>query len=57
MILVLDNSEQVLEAAPTVSEMLSGAPNLKILATSRIPLRLYGEHAISPNGSACKGAV
>ena len=44
ILLVLDNFEQVLEAAPVVSEMLSGAPNLKVLATSRIPLGLYGEH-------------
>ena len=44
ILLMADNFEQVLEAAPMVSEMLSGAPNLKVLATSRIPLRLYGEH-------------
>ena len=30
-----------------VTELLSGAPNLKVLATSRIPLRLYGEHEYS----------
>ena len=44
MLLVLDNFEQILEAAPMVTELLSSAPNLKVLATSRIPLRLYGEH-------------
>jgi len=44
MLLLVDNFEQVLEAAPVVTELLSGAPNLKVLATSRIPLRLYGEH-------------
>ena len=43
-LLLVDNFEQVLEAAPMVTELLSGAPNLKVLATSRIPLRLYGEH-------------
>jgi predicted ATPase/class 3 adenylate cyclase len=47
MLLLVDNFEQVLEAAPMVSEMLSGAPNLKVLVTSRIPLRLYGEHEYS----------
>src|ERR671921_1271479 len=47
ILLVLDNFEQVLEAAPMITEMLSGAPNLKVLATSRIPLRLYGEHEYS----------
>ena len=44
ILLIVDNFEQVLEAAPVVTEMLSGAPNLKVLVTSRIPLRLYGEH-------------
>jgi predicted ATPase len=45
--LMVDNFEQVLEAVPIVTELLSGAPNLKVLATSRIPLRLYGEHEYS----------
>jgi predicted ATPase/class 3 adenylate cyclase len=44
MLLVLDNFEQVLEAAPTVTELLTGASGMKVLATSRTPLRLYGEH-------------
>jgi len=44
LLLVLDNFEQVLGAAPTVTEMLAEAPGLKVLATSRAPLGLYGEH-------------
>jgi predicted ATPase/class 3 adenylate cyclase len=44
LLLVLDNFEQVLEAAPTVTELLAVAQGLKVLATSRTPLRLYGEH-------------
>jgi predicted ATPase/class 3 adenylate cyclase len=47
ILLLVDNFEQVLEAAPVVREMLSGAPNLKVLVTSRKPLRLYGEHEYS----------
>jgi predicted ATPase/Tfp pilus assembly protein PilF len=44
LLLLLDNFEQVLGAAPAVTEMLAGAPGLKVLATSRAPLGLYGEH-------------
>jgi predicted ATPase/class 3 adenylate cyclase len=47
MLLLVDNFEQVLEAAPMVTELLSADPNLKVLATSRIPLRLYGENEYS----------
>ena len=47
VLLLADNFEQILEAAPVVTELLSTAPNLKVLATSRIPLRLYGEHEYS----------
>jgi len=43
LLLVLDNFEQVLEGAPLVGELLGVCPKLKVLATSRIPLRLYGE--------------
>jgi predicted ATPase/class 3 adenylate cyclase len=43
-LLLLDNFEQVLGAAPLVTELLSAAPNLKVLTTSRILLRLYGEY-------------
>jgi predicted ATPase/Tfp pilus assembly protein PilF len=44
MFLLLDNFEQVLGAAPAVTEILAVAPDLKVLATSRAPLGLYGEH-------------
>jgi hypothetical protein len=43
LLLVLDNFEQVLEGAPLVGELLGACPKMKVLATSRIPLRLYGE--------------
>jgi predicted ATPase/serine/threonine protein kinase len=43
MLLVLDNFEQLTQAAPTVAELLATAPNLKILVTSRAALHVYGE--------------
>ena len=42
-LLLLDNLEQVIESAPVLDGLLSAAPELKILATSRTPLGLYGE--------------
>ena len=44
MLLVLDNFEQITEAAPMVGELLSGSLNLKILVTSRVRLQLRVEH-------------
>jgi predicted ATPase/Tfp pilus assembly protein PilF len=44
LLLILDNFEHVLAAAPLVSELLAAAPNLTILVTSREILRLYGEY-------------
>ena len=43
LLLLLDNFEQVLGAAPLVGELLSACPRLKVLATSRSVLRVYGE--------------
>jgi predicted ATPase/class 3 adenylate cyclase len=43
LLLVLDNFEQVLPAAPALSGLCAAAPGLKLLATSRTPLRLSGE--------------
>ncbi len=43
MLLVLDNFEQVIEGAPRVSDLLTAAPQLKVLVTSREVLRLSGE--------------
>ena len=43
LLLVLDNFEQVTGAAPMVGQLLSAAPGLRVLATSRTPLHVYGE--------------
>jgi predicted ATPase/transcriptional regulator with XRE-family HTH domain len=44
LLLVLDNFEQVLAAAPLATELLGAARPLKILVTSRQRLHVYGEH-------------
>jgi non-specific serine/threonine protein kinase len=45
-LLVLDNFEHVLAAAPLISELLLSCPGLKALATSRAPLRVSDEHQL-----------
>ena len=47
ILLLLDNFEQVLPAAPAVAGLLASAPGLRMLATSRTPLRLAGERTYS----------
>ncbi|HVE98122.1 MAG TPA: AAA family ATPase [Mycobacteriales bacterium] len=50
VLLVLDNLEQVVAAAPTVLDLLGAAPAVRLLVTSREPLRLRGEreYALEP---------
>jgi predicted ATPase/class 3 adenylate cyclase len=43
LLLVLDNLEQVIDAAADVARLVGGSPGLRVLATSRIPLDVYGE--------------
>jgi predicted ATPase/class 3 adenylate cyclase len=42
-LLVLDNFEQVLEAAPIATQLLEGSAGLRVLVSSRIALRVSGE--------------
>src|SRR5215207_6860481 len=53
-LLVLDNFEQVVEAAPLVADVLGTCPNVTVLVTSRVRLRLSGEREvpIAPLGLA-----
>ena len=43
-LLELDNFEQVLAAAPSLSDLLTTCPNLRLLVSSRASLHLLGEH-------------
>ncbi len=52
MLLVLDNFEQVVPAAPLVGRLLGAAPRLRVLTTSREILRLYGEQEFPVPGLA-----
>jgi predicted ATPase len=47
LLLVIDNLEQVLPAAPVLAELLRSTDGITILATSRAPLRIDGEHELA----------
>jgi predicted ATPase/DNA-binding SARP family transcriptional activator len=54
LLLVLDNLEQIVAAAPLIARLLEATTGLSVLATSREPLRLRAEecHPIAPLASA-----
>lgn len=56
-LLVLDNLEHLPESAMLASKMLSQAPGLKILATSRTRLLLKGEHVFPLSGLQYPGLL
>lgn len=47
VLLALDNFEHLLPASPLVARLLSSCPRLKIMITSRSPLKLPGEHDVA----------
>ena len=46
-LLVLDNFEHVVAAAPLVAELLAACPALTVLATSRVPLNIRAEQPLA----------
>jgi predicted ATPase len=47
LLVVVDNVEQLVAAAPLAGQILEQAPGLKVLATSREPLRVRGERVVA----------
>jgi predicted ATPase/class 3 adenylate cyclase len=47
LLLVLDNFERLIAASALVVDLLAAAPGLKLLITSRVALRVSGEHELS----------
>jgi predicted ATPase/DNA-binding SARP family transcriptional activator len=56
-VVLLDNFEQVVDAGPMLGRLLASAPGLKVLVTSRIVLRISGEHELPVLPLAHEAAV
>jgi predicted ATPase/DNA-binding XRE family transcriptional regulator len=56
-LLVLDNFEQVLDAAALVADLLTSVPSLRMVVTSRAPLRVRGEREYAVGPLALEGAA
>jgi predicted ATPase/class 3 adenylate cyclase/Tfp pilus assembly protein PilF len=46
LLLVLDNFEHVVDASPLIADLLAHCPDIQVLATSRAPLHISGEHEL-----------
>ena len=59
LLLVIDNFEQLLPSAPLIGELLRAAPKLKVITSSRAPLRISGEQEfpVPPLALADPGAT
>ena len=57
LLLVLDNMEHLLPAAVNIAALLRALPRMRVLATSRSPLHIAGEHvfAVDPLGTHSAG--
>jgi hypothetical protein len=47
LLLILDNMEQIVDAADTLSELMAQSPGLRIIVTSREPLHMSGERVFT----------
>jgi predicted ATPase/class 3 adenylate cyclase len=57
MLIVVDNLEHLLDAAPVLGELVRASPEVRVLATSRAPLRLAGEQEYPVAPLAIPGPV
>lgn len=57
LLLVLDNFEQVVDAAPSVATVVAASPSLKVVVTSRTRLRVHGEQELPLASLARSDAV
>ena len=57
VLLVIDNFEQVLDAAPELGRLLAASPQSKLVVTSRAALRIQGEHELGVSPLAAEPAA